>query len=79
MVRTPQYKLICNERKNARKSGEYELYNLAKDPLETNNIVADPACEETVKKLAAQLDAWQKDSPPVPVIDGVAPEPKVRK
>jgi hypothetical protein len=29
-----------------------------------------------VKKLAAQLAAWQKDSPPVPVIDGVYPEPK---
>jgi hypothetical protein len=29
-----------------------------------------------VKKLSAQLDAWQKDSPPVPVIDGVIPEPK---
>jgi hypothetical protein len=40
---------------------------------------ADPACEETVKKLAAQLDAWQKDSPPVPVIDGVTPEPKSGK
>ena len=76
MVRTPQYKLICNERKNARKGGEYELYDLAKDPLETNNLAADPAHAETVKKLAAQLDAWQKDSPPVPVIDGVVPEPK---
>jgi choline-sulfatase len=76
MVRTPQYKLICNERKNARKNGGYELYDLEKDPQETNSLAADPACGETVKKLAAQLDAWQKDSPPVPVIDGVAPEPR---
>ena len=76
MVRTAQYKLICNDRKNARKNGECELYDLAKDPMETNNLAVDPACEETVKKLVAQLDAWQKDSPPVPVIDGVAPEPK---
>jgi len=50
-------------------------YDLAKDPQETHNLAADPACAETVTTLAAQLDAWQKDSPPVPVIDGVAPEP----
>jgi hypothetical protein len=28
-----------------------------------------------VKELAAQLEAWQTDKPPVPVIEGVAPEP----
>jgi len=49
---------------------------LTKDPLETKNLAADPVYAETVKKLAAQLDAWQKDSPPVPVIGRVAPEPK---
>jgi len=76
MVRTAQYKLICNDRKNARKSGEYELYDLVKDPLETSNLAADPAYAETLKKLVAQLDAWQKESPPVPVMTGVAPEPK---
>jgi arylsulfatase A-like enzyme len=74
MVRTAQYKFIKNEKKKSK--GDFELYDLAKDPLETNNLAADPAYEETVKKLAAQLDAWQKDSPPVPVIAEVTPEPK---
>ena len=74
MVRTAQYKFIKNEKKKSQ--GDFELYDLTKDPLETKNLAADPAYGETVKKLAAQLDAWQKDSPPVPVIDGVAPEPK---
>ncbi|MBM4090060.1 MAG: DUF4976 domain-containing protein [Planctomycetes bacterium] len=68
MVRTPQYKLIRELRGN----GSYELYDLTKDPLETNNIVADPARAAIVKQLAAQLEAWQNDLPPVPLIEGVA-------
>jgi arylsulfatase A-like enzyme len=79
MVRTPQFKFIKNEnakKKSRHGSGDFELYDLAKDPLETNNLAADPAYAETVKKLASQLDAWQKDGPPVPVMTGVAPEPK---
>jgi arylsulfatase A-like enzyme len=79
MIRTAQYKFINNEnaKKHSRQgSCDFELYDLTKDLRETNNLAADPARAETVKKLAAQLDAWQKDSPPVPVIDGVVPEPK---
>jgi choline-sulfatase len=70
MVRTPQYKLIHEPRGK----GLYELYDLTKDPLETNNIVADPVCAAVFKELAAQLEAWQKDLPPVPVIEGVEPQ-----
>jgi choline-sulfatase len=77
MVRTPQYKFIKNERKNARHGGgEPELYDLAQDPLETKNLATDPAYAAVLKELAAQVDAWQKDIPPVPVISGVVPEPK---
>jgi arylsulfatase A-like enzyme len=70
MVRTPQYKLI----REPRGKGSYELYDLTKDPLETNNIVADPSRAAIFKELAAQLEAWQKDMPPVPVVEGVAPQ-----
>jgi hypothetical protein len=34
-----------------------------------------PAHAAVLKELAAQLEAWQKDLPPVPMITGVAPEP----
>jgi choline-sulfatase len=78
MVRTAQYKFIHNAKKNERHGGgEVELYDLIKDPLETNNIAADPAHAAIVKQLAAQLEAWQKDLPPVPVIEGVAPQATV--
>ena len=50
------------------------LYDLIQDPLETDNIVADPSRAAIAKQLAAQLEAWQKDRPPVPVIEGVAPQ-----
>ena len=77
MLRVPQYKLVCNGAKDVRKGGSaYELYDLIKDPLETRNVAADPAYAADLKDLAARLDAWQKDVPPVPAISGVDPQPR---
>ncbi|MBM3853747.1 MAG: DUF4976 domain-containing protein, partial [Verrucomicrobia bacterium] len=77
MVRTPQFKYIHNLRGNARHGGgKPELYDLIKDPLELNNLAADPAYAATVKELAAQLEQWQRDNPPVPAIAGVVLPPK---
>ena len=76
MIRTAQYKYIKNEKKNVRHGGgAVELYDLNKDPLELHNLADDPACAAIRQDLAGQLEAWQKDRPPVPVIAGVAPEP----
>lgn len=76
MIRTPQYKLISNAKKEFRKGGsEYELYNLIKDPLETNNLATDPAHAAILKDLCDQREAWEKDIPAVPVISGVSPLP----
>ncbi len=76
MVRTAQFKYIKNAAKNERHGGgAAELYDLTKDPLELHNLAGDPAYAATLKDLAAQHDAWQKDVPPVPVLAGVAPEP----
>ena len=35
-----------------------ELYDLATDPLEWNNLADDPAQAETLAALRAKLDAW---------------------
>jgi arylsulfatase A-like enzyme len=70
MVRTPQYKLIQDPR-----SGTYELYDLKKDPREEHNLAGDPVHAKVLKDLAAELEAWQKDHPPVPVIAGLNPQP----
>ncbi|MCF7817343.1 MAG: sulfatase-like hydrolase/transferase [Kiritimatiellales bacterium] len=75
MVRTPRFKLVRDARKARAAGGEYELYDLVSDPFETNNIVANPAYSKTFKDLAAQMESWQADQPPVPVIAGVSPEP----
>jgi arylsulfatase A-like enzyme len=76
MVRTAQYKFIKNAKKNERRGGgAAELYDLTKDPLETNNLADDPAHAATLQELAARLEAWQKAIPPVPVIEGVKPQP----
>jgi arylsulfatase A-like enzyme len=75
MIRTPQYKLIRDARKARGDGGEYELYDLTRDPSETNNLASDRAHAAAFKELAAQLEAWQKDNPPVPVMAGVSPEP----
>ena len=37
-----------------------ELYDLKKDPLEQNNLAADPDCQDRRRKLKALLEAWMK-------------------
>jgi hypothetical protein len=37
------------------KDGVDELYDLAKDPYEMKNVIADPAYRETGRKLAKEL------------------------
>jgi choline-sulfatase len=77
MVRTPQYKLVRNEAKDVRRGGApYELYDLTRDPQETHDLSADPAYSATLKELAARLDAWQNEAPPVPSVAGVDPLPQ---
>ncbi len=72
MIRTARYKLIKNQEKTVRKGdGEYELYDLVKDPGEDVNLIDDPACASVVTELKARLEAWQKDRPSPPVIQGV--------
>ncbi len=72
MVRTTQYKFIQNQQnRTQRGGGEPELYDLIKDPLETNDLAKDPAHAATVKDLSAQLETWQQNLPPVPIIEGV--------
>lgn len=74
MVREGRFKYIKNDKKNARHGGgAVELYDLASDPLETNNLAVDPQHAATMKRLAAQLDTWQTAMAPVPVIAGVKP------
>ncbi|MEW4530942.1 sulfatase [Maioricimonas sp. JC845] len=40
----------------------FELYNLAEDPWETNNLATDSAHQEVLEKLQAKLRAWQKQT-----------------
>jgi choline-sulfatase len=76
MVRTSQFKYIDNRRNNERHGGgQPELYDLTKDPLEMNNLATDASQAATLKDLAAQLEQWQRENPPVPVIAGVALPP----
>jgi arylsulfatase A-like enzyme len=75
MVRTPQFKLIQDARKSRQGEGEYELYDLIRDPLETNNLAANSSYSKTFKELTGLLEIWQADRPPVPAVAGVSPEP----
>ena len=38
----------------------YELYNLEKDPMESNDLVADPRYREQFSSMSAALDAWMR-------------------
>ena len=60
-VRSRRHKLICFNR-----IGQWELFDLAKDPLEMKNVYEDPAYAATVKDLKAELARLQaelKDDP----------------
>lgn len=39
-----------------------ELYDLSKDPHELKNLAADPACADVKKRLAADLEAYLKET-----------------
>jgi N-sulfoglucosamine sulfohydrolase len=41
---------------------EFELYDLQDDPLELNNLAADPAHTETLKRLRTVLDDWRQQT-----------------
>ena len=56
-VRTSRYKLIHFYHD----VDEWELYDLSKDPHELNNLIADPACADTVKELKAELERLRKE------------------
>ena len=72
MIRTARHKLIKNQERDIREgTGEYELYDLVNDPGEDVNLIDDPACTMLAAELKAQLQAWQKEWPPPPVIEGV--------
>jgi arylsulfatase A-like enzyme len=49
-VRTDRYKLICFDR-----TGQWELYDLDKDPREMKNLYSLPACAGVVKDLKRDI------------------------
>ena len=56
-VRTDTHKLIYFWRKN-----QWECYDLVKDPEELHNIYSDPAAQDTVAKLKAELQRIKQEA-----------------
>ena len=72
MIRTPQYKLIKNgEYKRFSGPGDYELYDMIKDPKEENDLSADPAHAQALQELRRKLESWLQDRPAPPAMQGV--------
>lgn len=55
-VRTERYKLIFFNKIN-----EWELYDLVKDPHELKNVYSEPAYQDKVKKLKAEMERLKKE------------------
>jgi len=55
-VRTDRYKLIFFHRLN-----QWELFDLAKDPHELNNVYAAPAYARTVRELKSELERLRRE------------------
>jgi len=56
-VRTRDWKLIQND-----EGKDVELYDLALDPGEHRNVLADTSLAATKERLAGRLDAWAEDN-----------------
>ena len=69
-ARTDRYKLIRNlvpVDSTGRECPEYELYDLAIDPLEITDVAREPAYEEAFEQMKEHLDGWltEMDDPVV--------------
>ena len=62
MVSTGDWKLIRYYVSAIDGAGEdrIQLFNLADDPWEMNDLAQDPAHQEHVQAMTAELSAWQK-------------------
>ncbi len=67
-VRTYQYKLIYFDRID-----QWELFDLEKDPLEINSVYKEPAYQDIVKELKAELLRLQEELGDDPADDGSKP------
>jgi uncharacterized sulfatase len=61
-IRSGDFKLIVPHPKDGKVWGDYgnliQLYNLAEDPNETENLASDPRSRPTVDRLHVMLDRW---------------------
>ncbi|MDE2816890.1 MAG: sulfatase-like hydrolase/transferase [Chloroflexota bacterium] len=68
MLRTPRYKLIDN---GADFSTRWELFDMSDDPGEMHNLADDSAHTSALKAMAARLDEWEAEMPPLVKIPGM--------
>jgi arylsulfatase A-like enzyme len=80
-VRTETHKLICFW-----KTGQWEMYDLTRDPAELHNLYDDPAQREVVAKLKTELFRLKKElkdddqfADKLPDDDVDRPEPRAQK
>jgi arylsulfatase A-like enzyme len=59
MLRTPEWKLTRYD------EGGGELYNLADDPSELDNLIGNPKYSAVVQRLTRRLEEWDHDYPHV--------------
>ena len=53
---------VVRERYSAQTRPAEELYDLARDPLESHNLSDDPECAETLGALRAQVAGWMRET-----------------
>ena len=72
MLRTPEYKLIDY---GADYATRWELFDMQGDPSEMRNLTDDRAHSTVLREMAARLDAWENEAPPLVQIPGM-PTPR---
>ena len=68
MLRTPEYKLTDY---GADFRTRWELFDMAMDPEEMHNLADDLAHSSILREMAARLDEWEAETPPLVQIPGM--------
>lgn len=71
MLRQDNFKLIMPVKSGKR--GQLELYDLANDPLEYNNLATEPAHQQRISQMKNAISDWQADKPAPISVDGLTP------
>lgn len=70
-VRTLRHLFYCSRRDRGKFGDEEHLFDVAKDPYQMTDVIADPAYKDVAAELRAKTKAWRERTPSVQLEGGL--------